>query len=351
MEGDDSVQRVTSATGGPAWLVSGYDRVKELLADPRISRSHRDPRHAVRLTQPAIFGGPMGDPETERADHVRMRRLLTRSFSARRMESLRPCVGAIVDELLGGMERSGPPADFHAAVAVALPPLVICELLGVPPEDRADFRRWSDDAASANHPARSRAGLLSLWRYLGALIERRHSSRSEDVVSDLVAVAVIDRGVLLLLTHDEQREALQRDPGLAPLAVEEILRSPSPLEKPRAARRGGLPRYAAADVEVDGATILAGDLVLFALEDANRDGRVFRNPDRFDVTRGDNPHLAFSYGPHFCIGAPLARIELQYLFGRIFDRFPRLRLAVPPGDVRPVPDRVAGAVAELPVSW
>ena len=157
--------------------------------------------------------------------------------------------------------------------------------------------------------------------------------------------------MLLLLEHPEQREALQRDPGLAPLAVEEILRFPSPLEKPRAAKRGGLPRYAAADVEVEGVTIRAGDLVMFALEDANRDEGVFPHPDRFDVTRKENPHLAFSYGPHFCIGAPLARVELQCLFGRLFDRFPALRLAVPLDRIRPVPDRVAGAVAELPVAW
>ncbi len=379
MEQSDSVQRVIGANGAPAWLVSGYERVKELLADPRVSRSHPDPRHAVRLTQPALFGGPMGDPEMERADHARMRRLLTRSFSTRRMESLRPAVQTIVEELLTRVDRSGPPADFHEIAAFPLPILVICELLGVPPEDREDFCRWSDEATHMDHPARSRAGLQSLWRYLGALVERKHSIPGEDAISDLLeaakldpkltddgiahlsagllfaghqtAVGIIDRGVMLLLTHPEQREALQRDPALAALAVEEILRYPSPIERPQTARRGGLPRYTTVDVELDGVTIPAGDLVMFALQDANQDERVFADAARFDITRRKNPHLSFSHGLHFCLGAPLARMELQYLFGRLFECFPTLRLAVPAGELRPIREAVAGRVASLPVAW
>src|SRR5207253_11284429 len=289
--------QVTRPTGGPAWLVSGHERVKELLADPRISRSHRDPRHAVRLTQPAIFGGPMGDPETERADHVRMRRLLTRSFSARRMESLRPRIDRIVGQVLDGMEAGGSPAGFHAAVSFPLPGLVMCELLGISEPDRADFLRWSEDAIHMEHPARSRAGLQSLWRCLGATIERKHAAPGEDVISDMLAagaadpamsddaiahlasgllfaghgstVAVIDRGILLLLTHAGEREALRRNPALAPQSVEEILRFASPLERPRANRRGGLPRYASVDLEDGGVRIRAGDLGLSALPDAN----------------------------------------------------------------------------------
>ncbi|MGH2769145.1 MAG: cytochrome P450, partial [Actinomycetota bacterium] len=380
MKPDGSVQRVVNAAGDPAWLVSGYERVKELLGDPRISRSHSDPRHPVRLTQPALFGGPMGDPETERADHARMRRLLTRSFSARRMENLRPRVERIVEELLAEMDRSGPPADFHEVVAFPLPILVICELLGVPAADREDFCRWSDEATHMDHPARSRAGLQSLWRYIGALVERRHSIPGEDVISDLLeaakldpmltddavahiaagllfaghqtAVGIIDRGAVLLLTHPEQREALQRDPGLAPLAVEEILRYPSPLERTRGARRGGgLPRYATVDIELDGVTIAAGDLVMFALQDANQDEELFPDPARFDITREKNPHLSFSHGLHFCLGAPLARMELQHLFRRLFQTFPTLRLAVPVHELRPIREAVAGRVAELPLSW
>jgi cytochrome P450 len=375
----DCVERLTGSNGEPTWLVSGYELVKELLADPRLSRSHADPRHPVRMTQPALFGGPMGDPDSEREDHLRMRRLLTRSFSARRMESLRPRIERIVGDVLDGMEAHGSPADFHAAVSFPLPGLVMCELLGISESDRADFLRWSDDATHMEHPARSRAGLQSLWRCLGATIERKHAAPGEDVISDMLSagaadpamsddaiahlasgllfaghgstVAVIDRGILLLATHAREREALGRQPSLATQAVEEILRCASPLERPRGNRRGGLPRYASVDLEAGGAKIRAGDLVMFALQDANEDADVFRHPAHFDVARQENPHLAFSHGLHFCLGASVARMELQLLFGQIFGRFPTLRLDVPLEQLRARAERSAGRVTEVPVSW
>ena len=382
MTARDSVERLTSSTGEPAWLVSGYELVKALLADPRLSRSHADPRHPVRMTQPALFGGPLGDPDTERKDHVRMRRLLTKSFSARRMESLRPRIERIVGHVLDGMEAAGSPADFHAAVSFPLPGLVMCEVLGISEADRADFLRWSEDATHMEHPARSRAGLQSLWRCLGATIERKHAAPGEDVISDMLAagtadpamsddaiahlasgllfaghgstVAVIDRGILLLANHlpsAKQREALRRNPSLAIQAVEEILRFASPLERQRGNRRGGLPRYASVDLEAGGARIQSGDLVMFALQDANEDADVFRHPAHFDVTRQENPHLAFSHGLHFCLGASVARMELQLLFGQLFGRFPTLRLDVPLEQLRARADRSAGRPLEIPVVW
>ncbi len=374
-----SVERLTSSSGEPAWLVSGYELVKELLADPRLSRSHADPRHPVRMTQPALFGGPMRDPDAERADHVRMRRLLTRSFSARRMESLRPRIERIVVQVLDGMEAGGSPADFHAAVSFPLPGLVMCELLGISEPDRADFLRWSEDALHMEHPARSRAGLQSLWRCLGATIERKHAAPGEDVISDMLAagegdpamsddaiahlasgllfaghgstVVVIDRGILLLLTHTGEREALRRNPALAPQSVEEILRFASPLERPRANRRGGLPRYASVDLEAGGARIRAGDLVMFALQDANEDAGAFRHPAHFDVARQENPHLAFSHGLHFCLGASVARMELQLLFGQLLGRFPLLHLDVPVEQLRAKAERPSGRAVEIPIAW
>lgn len=376
-----SVERLTGANGEPTWLVSGYELVKELLADPRLSRSHADPRHPVRMTQPALFGGAMGDPESEREDHVRMRRLLTKSFSARRMESLRPRIERIVGGVLDHMEVGGSPADFHAAVSFPLPGLVMCELLGISESDRADFLRWSEDATHMEHPARSRAGLQSLWRCLGATIERKHSSPGEDVISDMLAarsalpdagmsddgiahlasgllfaghgstVAVIDRGILLLLTHPAERQALEGTPTLSIPAVEEILRFPSPLERPRANRRGGLPRYASVDIQAGGATIRAGDLVMFALQDANEEPQVFRHPAHFDITRQENPHLAFSHGLHFCLGASVARMELQTLFTQLLVRFPTLRLNAPLEQLRRAAERSGGRGAEIPVAW
>ncbi|MGH3946862.1 MAG: cytochrome P450 [Pseudonocardiaceae bacterium] len=370
---------MSDAQGRPVWLVSGHERVRDLLADPRLGRSHPNPGHPARLTQPGWFGGPIPDPEGEQADLHRMRKLLTPSLSTRRMESLRPRVEAIVDGLLDKLGRSGPPADFHTVVSFPLPALVVCELLGVPAEDREDLCRWQNEAKQVSKPAVARGGLQSLWRYLGTLIERKRSVLSDDVISDLLqaarldpkltddgiahlaagilfaghapVVAIIDRGMLLLLTHPEQREALQRDPALSASALEEIFRFASPIERQRAARRGGLTRYASADVEVDGVTIHAGDTVMFAVQDANEDEGVFTDPKRFDITRERNPHLSLSHGAHFCLGAPLARLKLQYLFVRLFERFPTLRLAVSLDEIQPVREAVAGAVSHLPVTW
>jgi pentalenolactone synthase len=308
-----------------------------------------------------------------------MRKLLTPALSARRIEHLRPRIQAIVDRLLDELERTGPPADFHAIVSFPLPALVVCELLGVPESDRADFLRWQVEAKQVNKPAVARAGLQSLWRYLGTLIERKRWVSSDDVIADLLraaeldpaltddgiahlaagilfaghapVVAIIDRGVLLLLTHPDQREALQRQPALAGSAVEEIFRFASPVERQRAARRGGLTRYAAVDIHVDGVFIRAGDTVLFAVQEANEDEAVFPDPKRFDITRERIPHLSLSHGAHFCLGAHLARLMLQYLFVRLFELLPTLRLAVPLDEIQPIREAVAGAVSQLPVTW
>jgi cytochrome P450 len=373
------IQRVSDTQGRPAWLVSGHERVRQLLADPRLSRSHPNPGHPVRLTQPGLFGGPIPDPEGELADLYRMRKLLTPPLSARRLESLRPRVESIVDTLLDELDRSGPPADFHTTVAFPLPALVVCELLGLPAQDRADFCRWQVEAKQVSKPAVARGGLQSLWRYLGTLIERKRWVPGDDVISDLLdaakldaqltddgiahlaagllfaghapVVAIIDRGMLLLLTHPEQRAALQREPALAAQAIEEIFRFASPIERMRAARRGGLTRYVSVDVEVDGVTLRAGDTVMFAVQEANEDESVFPDPQRFDITRERIPHLSLSHGTHFCLGAHLARLELQYLFVSLLQRFPALRLAVPLDEIQPLREAVAGAVSELPVAW
>lgn len=142
-----TIRRATSPAGDLAWQVSGYDAVKQLLADPRLGRSHPDPVHTSRYSDAVIFGQPMAPSPNEQAEHAAMRQLLTPSFSARRLALLRTRVQALVDGLLNAMSQQSPPVDAHEAIAFPLPALVICELLGVPAEDREDFRRWSDDAA------------------------------------------------------------------------------------------------------------------------------------------------------------------------------------------------------------
>ena len=375
-----SVRRVTTPAGDPAWLVTEYAEVKALLSDPRLGRSHPEPERAARYSEAAIFGGPIGSPSGERNEHALLRRLLTPSFSARRLASLRPRVQELLDGLLDTMGRETPPVDFHAAVSFPLPALVICELLGVPYEDRERFRRWSDDAGDMTDGARSRAGLAQLQEYMRELVERKRRQPAEDVLSDLVAaqahapevfpddqvvvlaagllfaghettVAAIDKGVVLLLTHPAAREALQRDASLVPRAVEEILRLPSPVPMPPSTPVGGLPRYAQSDLAIGGVTIHAGELVLLGLQETNLDECVFPAPEAFDVTRAENPHLTFGHGPHFCIGAPLARSELQTVFGTLFRRFPTLRLAAPIEELRPRSHLLTGGLTELPVTW
>jgi cytochrome P450 len=377
---ETAVRRVITPAGDPAWLVTGYTNVKALLGDPRLGRSHPDPQRAARYSEAVIIGQPMGSPETERSDHARMRSLLTPSFSARRMANLRPRIQELVDGLLDEMTRTTPPVDFHALVSLPLPVLVICELLGVPYADREDFRRWSDDVADMRDGTRSRAGLRQLQAYMSDLLERKRRSPAEDVLSDMVAaqayapaftneavaqlaagllfaghettVAAIDKGVILLLTNPAERDLLRGDSTFVPRAVEEILRMPLPVPAPApAAAPGGLPRYANADIEIAGATIAAGDLVLLDLQGANVDPAVFHRPEEFEVERAENPHLTFGHGAHYCIGAPLARVELQAVFSTLFRRFPTLRLAVPIDGLRTRSELLTGGVSELPVAW
>ena len=366
------VTRVRTPAGDLGWLVLRHEHVRMLLANADLGRGHADPGRAARFTNASVAGGPTGSPETDRVDHARLRMVQNRSFSVRRMEALRPRVQAIVDELLDGLAARTPPADLHEAFSFPLPVLVICELLGVPYEDREDFRRWSDGSVQLGDRAAAAAAGQQLRDYIRRLVARRRERRSEDVISDLVqarddegritedemvtmaagllfaghetTVARIDLGVLLLLTHPDQRELLQRDPSLAPRAVEEILRVST-------TTIGVAPRYALADIEIGAVTIRTGDLVLLALDAANRDDRAFAKPDRFDITRERNPHVSFGHGLRFCLGAPLARVELQTVFATLFRRLPTLQLAVPPARVRERSHLLTGGVEELPVTW
>lgn len=368
----EPVIRVRTPAGDLGWLVLRHEHVRALMANADLGRGHADPERAPRYTDAAVAGGPIGSAETERADHARQRMVQNRWFSVRRMEALRPRVQAIVDELLDRLAARTPPADLHEAFSFPLPVLVICELLGVPYEDRGDFRRWSEGAVQLGDRAAAAAAGRQLQDYIRRLVALRRQRRRGDVISDLVrarddegritedemvtmacgllfaghetTVARIDLGILLLIAHPDQRALLQSNPALAPRAVEEILRVST-------TTIGVVPRYALADIGIAGVTIRAGDLVLLALDVANRDERAFLEPDRFDITRERNPHVSFGHGLRFCLGAPLARVELQTAFGTLFQRFPTLRLAVPPDRIRERSHLLTGGVEELPVTW
>ncbi|MFC5993755.1 cytochrome P450 [Pseudonocardia hispaniensis] len=378
---NETVRRTTTPAGDPAWYVSNYDTVRSLLADRRLGRTHADPANASHYSKSVIFGRPEPASPTEVADHARMRRLLSPWFSARRLAALRPRVQQLVDGLLDELAAGIRPVDFHEVVSFPLPALVICELLGVPYTDREDFRRWSDEAADMEDQERSLRGLGALWQYVSGLVAVKLDDPGDDVLSALVAahradpdafglddvaqlgagllfaghettVAAIDTGVVLLATHPQQRDALRRNPDLGEAAVEEILRAALPDPVPvRASGTTGLARWTNADVEIGGTTIPAGELVLLGLQEANDSPRLVGDSGGFDVTRHPNPHLTFGHGPHFCIGAPLARLELRVLFAALLDRFPTLRLAVPPADLQPRNESLTGGLAALPVTW
>lgn len=364
----EGIAKVRTQAGDEVWLVSGYEDARKLFADPRLGRSHPEPDKAARISGSALIGGPQGNHDTEKADHERMRKLFVPSFSARRMKALSDHVGDLVEERLDHLAALTPPADLHAELSFPLPVLVICQLLGVPFEDRAYFSGVSARMGDLNDEAKGMAAREEMGAYMATLIDRKRREPGEDVLTDLAGeidddgtiaqlaggllfaghettVNRIDYGVLLLLAHPGQRAELEADPGLAPAAVEEILRMAVP-------SLHGLPRYASEDIEFGELTIRRGEAVVIASGAANRDERVFPDPDTFDLHRkpGD-PHLGFGYGPRFCIGASLARVELEAVFSRLFQRLPGLRLAVPLAELPRNTGKLTQGFAALPVTW
>jgi pentalenolactone synthase len=365
LEAEVTVKKVRTATGDDAWQVTGYAQVRALLDDDRLGRSHRDPEHAARTGESALFGGPLGDFDTEFADHARMRALLAPHFSPKAMRALTPRIDALTTRLLDELTS---PADLHAALAVPLPVLVICELLGVPYDDRDQFRAWTADAANTRDRDTSLRGLGELFAYGQRLVARKHAEPADDIVSRLCATEGVDDteiamlsmsllfaghettvvqiglGALELLTSRAQWQALATDQNLVAGAVEELLRT--------ARRQGnGVPRYARTDLTIDDADVRAGDLVLLHTHAANHDPDVFPHPERLDVTRAAGGHLTFGHGARYCIGAPLARVELRSVFGQLPRRFPAMRLAVDPARLRQREDTLTGGLEELPVEW
>lgn len=371
---DRKITKVRTALGDVAWIATRYEDVKALFADSRLGRSHPEPEKAAKISASAVLGGAAGDYKTEKQDHTRMRRLLTPAFSARRMNALRPRVNGLVSDLLAKMAEAGAPANLHESVSFPLPVLVICELLGVPYEDRERFRKWSGEVSNLLDEQLAQAALAEFFGYMVDLVGRKRDNLGEDVISDLIraekewnvgveetaglsvgllfaghetTMTRIDVGTTLLLSNPDQAAKLRAEPSLLPSAVEEILRLSG-----SGGGGGGLPRYAHEDVEINGITIKAGEAVLLPPGVANRDESAFDGPDTFDITRKSSAtHLAFGHGGHFCIGASLARIELQEVFAQLLSRFPTLRLAVPVEELQLRTNTLTGGLRALPVTW
>lgn len=362
------VHRIRTRVGDEALLVTDYQLVRTLLDDDRLGRSHPRPQEASRVGESVLFGTPTDNYATEKADHVRMRTLLQPHFSPRRMREFAPRVEQLTKSVIDDLQAHGSPADLNAAIATPLPILVICELLGVPYEDRDRFRAWSVAAADVVDPARSAEGLGELFSYGRDLVAHKRRNPGDDVISRLceadgvsdaeiaglsmillfagheTTVVQIGYGALYLLSTPGEWQALRTDPARAGAVVEEILRVPI-------GTNGGMPRWARTDFEIAGASVRAGDLVLLDVFTANHDPALFPDPERFAPDRPAAQHLTFGYGARYCLGAPLARMELQAVFGQLAARFADLQLAVPVSEVRFFANQLTAGVMELPVTW
>jgi cytochrome P450 len=346
---NDAPPRVALLDGDKAWLVTRYADVRQVLADRRFSRAA-----ALAEGAPRLVGGdpllPAAMLNMDPPEHTRLRKLAAGMFTAHRMEQLRPRIHQTTTDLVEAMAADGPPADLMAAFALALPVLIICELLGVPPGDRDRFRTWTDVNAALTEAEVVKiiqtlkaymAQLISVKRHeptdsvLGALATARdHHGRlsEEELVTFGVFLLVaghetmarqITNGVVLLLRQPDQWSRLAREPALVPRAVEELLRF-TPFGVPVADLR-----IATEDIELTEMTVRAGEAVLASIVAANRDATVFAAPDQLNLDRTENPHVAFGHGIHHCLGAFLARVELQETFTALPRAFPNLRLAVP----------------------
>ena len=308
----------------------------------------------------------MGNFDTEQADNARLRSLLQPHFSPRRMRALRPRAEELTAGLLSDLAEHGSPADLHQALALPLPIQVICELLGVPYADRDQFRAWSGTVGDVRDRVRSEQGLGELFGYGQQLVARKRKQPGEDFISRLCAddlgddeiamlsmallfaghettVVAIGMGALCLLANPGQQKALVHDPELTTSAVEEILRAPG-------RSGGGIPRYARTDLQIGEVTV-RGRAVLLDNRAANHDPSVFPSSGRVDIARQGPAHLSFGHGAQYCLGTPLARIELQAVFSQLLARFPGMRLAVPVEELRVRSDALTGGLTKLPVEW
>ncbi len=340
----------------PAWLVTRYDDVAALLKDERFVKDKENalsPEQARKQPWVPDLFKPLARNmlDVDPPDHTRLRQLVHSAFTPRLVERLRERIQTLTEELIVAAERRGR-MDLITDYALPIPTTIIAEMLGVPASDRHRFHRWSRvivaSAPSGWRMARAIPSAIAFLRYIRRLVKARRSSPRDDLVTALVqaeqegerlnedelvsmvfllliaghetTVNLIGNGMLALLRHPDQMKRLRDEPGMIKVAVEELLRFDGPLET-------ATERYAREDVKIAGATIPRGGLVYAVLGSANRDERQFPDPDRLDLSREPNRHLAFGLGVHYCLGAPLARLEAQVAIGALVGRVPSLRIS------------------------
>ncbi|MFE9739209.1 cytochrome P450 [Streptomyces sp. NPDC006477] len=355
-----------------AWLVTRYEDVRTVTSDPRFSRTALLDRQVTGMTGHMVASKAAlnyADPPY----HTQLRKAVTKTFTGRSTGRLRPLTQASTDRFLDAMEAAGRPADLMKHLHGPLPMAVVCDLLGVPEEDRAELASWPDLILSSGPgPESSRAAKAQIRGYVTRLLDRRRAEPRDDLAGELaealaegritgdeavsLAMAILISGahavrnnsanmVYVLLTRPELADRLRAEPELLPRAVDELLRwIPH--------RNGvGLPRIATEDVEIGGVTIRAGEAVYASYLAANRDPEVFEDPHALDFDREGVGHVSFGHGPHHCMGAMLTRMESEVMLSTLLRRYPELRLAGRPEDVVWQSKGLIRGPRELLVTW
>ena len=362
------VTKVRTPAGDEAWLVTRYAEMKQLLLDNRLVRTHPDGVKGPRYADNPLLDIMMarGKPDDHAADHARDRGALNPLFSARRMMRLQPAMAQHVDEALKKILAQGPPVDLHTEFSEPVTFQVLYHLLGIPAGETHLYLSLYRQVADLVDRENADKGLQNLFDYLDDLVARKLREPGDDVISTLAAQGIppkgvgglvlmlsgghgttssnINMGILLLAANPDQRQRLIDDPSLMPTAVEEVVRMAKTGES-------FVPRYAHHDIEIGGASIKGGDLVLTDHTLANYDDRVFADAETFDVGRDPNPHLGFSWGSWHCIGTSLARIELETAFAGVLKLLPELRLTIPLDQIDGGGHRLASGIEEMPVTW
>ncbi|UNO43135.1 cytochrome P450 [Streptomyces sp. MST-110588] len=389
------VHRITGPDGHPAWLVTRYDDVRRALADPRLSLDKRNalPGGYRGFSLPPALDANLLNMDPP--DHTRIRRLVAKAFTPRRVEALREPVRRLAEELLDAIEPNGR-ADLISAYAAPLSIIVICDLLGVAERDRVDFRAWSDALITPDpsRPHLMKEAIVAMMGYFTGLIAAKRAEPGDDLLSDLIAVRgeagergdasgdggsatgatgatgadrlsedeltslaflllfagyentthLIGNSVLALLDHPDQLREMRGNPAELGPAVEEFARFDGPSAL-------AIRRFPLKDVEIGGVRIPAGESVLLSLTSANHDPDRFDAPQKLDPAREVSGHLMFGHGIHYCLGAPLARMETETALAALISRFAGLRLEVPRAELRHRRTIRARGLISLPVAW
>ncbi|MET8777641.1 cytochrome P450 [Nocardia sp. NPDC004654] len=361
--------------GHEGWLVTGYDAVRQVMADTRFSSRQDIGVLHVPYETPGMPVPTEPSPQIpglfiamDPPDHTRLRRMLTGAFTVKRMKQLEEHIIDVAERQLDAMARMAPPVDLVKEFALPVPSLVICEMLGVPYADRATFQVNSAKFLVKDQALEEKmAAYGAMTTYLVELVVRKRAEPGDDILSDLArhdelsveeltgiafllllaghetTANMLGLGTFALLEHPEQLAELRANPDLLPAAVEELLRYLSVADI--------FYRYATDDIEIGGETIAKGSTVVVSLLAANRDPERFDDPDTLDIRREARGRLAFGHGIHTCLGQQLARIEMRAGFAGLLRRFPTLELAIPADEVRLRTDMNIYGVHELPVTW